>query len=165
MLSEGGIRVPFVLRWPGILPAGKVYSQPVSSLDIAATANALGGLPADKQLDGVNLIPFPAGRGTGVPHGALYWRFWSQAALREGRWKLLSNAQEPDKLFDLESDEHELHDLASGNPDKVAALRRKLEAWAMELEPKGMPGAKLNDQERGWYREYFTNQAARSTKP
>ena len=165
MLSEGGIRVPFVLRWPGTLPAGKVYSQPASSLDIAATANALARLPADKQLDGVNLIPFLTGRGTGVPHGALYWRFWSQAALREGRWKLLSNAQEPDKLFDLESDEHERHNLASGNPDKVAALRRKLEAWTMELEPKGMPGAKLNDQERGWYREYFTNHAARATKP
>ncbi len=152
MLSEGGIRVPFVLRWRGTLPAGKVYSQPVSSLDIAATANALARLPTDKHLDGVNLIPFLNGRETGAPHGALYWRFWSQAAVRDGRWKLLYNSQEPDKLFDLESDEHERRDLAAANPEKAAALRRKLESWTMELEPKGMPGGKLNDQERGWFR-------------
>jgi arylsulfatase A-like enzyme len=165
MLSEGGIRVPFVLRWRGTLPAGKVYSQPVSSLDIAATANALARLPTDKHLDGVNLIPFLNGRETGAPHGALYWRFWSQAAVRDGRWKLLYNSQEPDKLFDLESDEHERRDLAAANPEKAAALRRKLESWTMELEPKGMPGGKLNDQERGWFREYFTNHASLVTKP
>jgi arylsulfatase A-like enzyme len=156
MLSEGGIRVPFLLRWPGKLPAGKAYSQPVSSLDIAATANALAGLPPDAQLDGVNLIPFLTGQNSSSPHAALYWRFWSQAAIREGPWKLLYNSQEA-KLFNLESDEHERRDLAAANLEIVAGLRRRLEAWAMELQPRGMPGGKLNDQERGWYREYFTN--------
>jgi arylsulfatase A-like enzyme len=165
MLSEGGIRVPFVVRWKGTLPSGKVYSHPVSSLDIAATANELTGQPRDTQLDGVNLIPFLRGQNTNTPHTALYWRFWSQAAIREGRWKLLYNSQEPDKLFDLESDQHEQDDLAGKQPVRAAELRKKLEIWAMELQPKGMPGGKLNDQERGWFREYFTNHASLVTKP
>ncbi len=67
MLSEGGIRVPFLLRWPGTLPPGLIFSQSVSSLDIAATANALAGLPPDQQLDGVDLMPFLTGKQHGAP--------------------------------------------------------------------------------------------------
>ncbi len=157
MLSEGGIRVPFLVRWPGRLPAGKVFSQSVSSLDIAATANSLAGLPEDKQLDGVNLIPFFTGANTNAPHAELFWRFWSQAAVREGNWKLLYRAGEPDRLFDLSSDEHERRDLAAQQPGRAAALRKKLQAWTMELQPPGLPGDKRDHEEIGWYREYFTN--------
>jgi len=157
MLSEGGIRVPFLARWPGKLPAGKVYTQPVSTLDIAATANALAGLPDDSKLDGVNLIPFLSGKNTNAPHARLYWRFWSQAAVREGRWKLLYRAGDPDRLFDLESDEHEQRDLVGQNPEIAARLRRQLTSWTMELQPPGLPGDKRDHEEIGWYREYFTN--------
>jgi arylsulfatase A-like enzyme len=155
MLAEGGIRVPFLVRWPGGLPAGKVYSQPVSSLDIAATANALAGLPPDGQLDGVNLVPFLRGEDANPPHAQLYWRFWSQAAIRAGQWKLLHKAGEPDRLFDLESDQHERRDLAALQPGTTAALRRQLEQWAEDLQPRGLPGDRRNAQERGWYQEYF----------
>jgi arylsulfatase A-like enzyme len=165
MLAEGGIRVPFLARWKGTIPAGKVYSQPVSSLDIAATANALAGLSDDPLLDGVNLVPFLTGQQTGAPHPALYWRFWSQAAVRDGRWKLLYKAGEPDRLFDLESDNHEQRDLADAMPEQVAELRRKLEAWSMELQPQGMPGDKRNHEELGWYREYFPTAEATTTSP
>jgi arylsulfatase A-like enzyme len=155
MLAEGGIRVPFLVRWPGGLPAGKVYAHPVSTLDIAATANALAGLPPDAQLDGVNLLPFLGGQDPKPPHARLYWRFWSQAAIREGRWKLLHQAGEPDRLFDLESDRHERRDLAAATPDVAAALRRNLEAWADRMQPRGLPADRRNKQERGWYQEYF----------
>jgi arylsulfatase A-like enzyme len=160
MLAEGGLRVPFLLRWPGKIPAGQTYAQPVSTLDLAATAAALAGAPADSQLDGVNLIPFLTGETRAAPHAQLYWRFWSQAAVREGRWKLLSKAGEPDRLFDLESDEHEHRDLAAAQPSAVAALRRKLVAWTEQLLPRGMPTDKRNGEERIWYREYFPSTSA-----
>jgi hypothetical protein len=160
MLAEGGIRVPFVARWPGKLPAGKVYTQSVSSLDIAATANALAGLPTDPHLDGVNLMPFLDGQNSGLPHAALYWRFWSQAAIREGRWKLIFRAGDPDRLFDVESDEHEHHDLAATAPARVAALHQHLKAWTEQLQPQGMPLDKHNGEERVWFQEYFSGAGA-----
>lgn len=155
MLSEGGIRVPFLVRWPGTLPAGKIYPHAVSSLDIAATANAVAGLPAAEELDGVNLIPHLSGKKRDVPHGQLYWRFWSQAAVREGNWKLLHRAGEPDHLFDVTADEHEKIDLAEQQPEKVKSLRARLEHWAGQIQPPGMPSDKRNKQEEGWYRVYF----------
>jgi arylsulfatase A-like enzyme len=155
MLSEGGIRVPMLARWPGKLPAGKIFDHPVSSLDFAATADALAGLPRDPQLDGVDLTPHLTGANSAAPHDALYWRFWSQAAIRDGRWKLLYKSGEPDRLFDLGTDEHERRDLASAHPDRVAILRRKLAAWTDQLQPAGLPSDKHNKGERVWYREYF----------
>ena len=160
MLSEGGIRVPFLVRWPAGLPKGKVYAQPVSALDIAATANALAGLPKDSQLDGVNLLPHFTGENPRPPHDALFWRFWSQAAVREGQWKLLYKSGSPDRLFDLESDEHERRDLAASMPERVLALRRRLELWTNELQPRGLPTDKHDREETQWYREYFPNTPA-----
>lgn len=155
MLSEGGSRVPLLARRPGKIPAGQVFEHPVSSLDFAATANALAGLPADPQLDGVDLIPHLTGANPAAPHAALYWRFWSQAAIREGRWKLLHKVGEPDRLFDLASDEHERLDLAAAYPARVAELRRQLVAWTDHLKPRSLPDDKSNSQERVWYRDYF----------
>jgi uncharacterized sulfatase len=161
MLAEGGIRVPFLARWPGQIPAGQVFRHPVSTLDIAATANAVAGLPADAQLDGVDLLPHLTGRIAAAPHAALYWRFWSQAAVREGRWKLLHKAGEPDRLFDLENDAHERRDLAATEPARVAALRQRLVTWAEQMRPRGLPSDKKNKQEHGWYREYFPGAVAK----
>lgn len=159
MLAEGGIRVPLLARWPGKIPAGKVFDHPVSSLDYAATANALAGLPWAPELDGVDLLPHLTGANPAAPHSALYWRFWSQAAIREGQWKLLYKSGEPDRLFDLASDEHERRDLASAQPDRVAALRRQLVAWTDTLQPAGLPSDKRNGHERLWYRDYFPTKA------
>jgi arylsulfatase A-like enzyme len=88
---EGGIHVPLFAQWKGKLPAGKVYDQPVISLDILPTAiAAAGSQPAtDWQLDGVNLLPHFAGQNTSAPHDALYWRFGPEWAIRQGNWKLV----------------------------------------------------------------------------
>ena len=72
MLTDGGVRTPFVAAWPGTLPAGKVYDWPVINLDVAATAVALAGLPHDDKLDGVNLMPFLTGDNPAAPHDYLY---------------------------------------------------------------------------------------------
>jgi uncharacterized sulfatase len=79
MLSEGGMRVPFVVYWKNKI-AAQVYNHPVISLDVAATAVSLAGLPSDPQLDGVNLVPYLTGEDNSVPHEALYWRWIAQAA-------------------------------------------------------------------------------------
>lgn len=88
---EGGIHVPFFVQWKGQLPAGKVYEQPVISLDILPTAIAAAGSQpgTDWQLDGVNLLPHFEGETTAAPHDALYWRFGPEWAIRQGNWKLV----------------------------------------------------------------------------
>jgi arylsulfatase A-like enzyme len=155
MLSEGGIRVPFVLSWPGTLPAGSTYSEPVSSLDIAPTALAAAGIAKSAQLDGVDLMSFLTGRKIGPPHDVLYWRFWNQAAIRAGRWKYLCLGLSAEFLFDLESDAHERNNLITEHPAKARELRERLGAWCRELRPPGLPDALGNRQEIPWYRHYF----------
>jgi arylsulfatase A-like enzyme len=154
MLAEGGIRVPFLVRWKGRLPAGKVSDYPVSSLDIAATARAAAGLPADPRLDGIDLVPALTASPPPPPR-ALHWRFWNQIAIREGKWKYLKASGGPDLLFDLDRPEHEKKNLAAEHPDILAKLRAKSDAWAATLQPAGVPQGKPVDQEIHWYQEYF----------
>ena len=155
MLTEAGIRVPFLLRWKGVLPAGKVYAEPVSSLDLAATAVAMAGLPADAKLDGVNLVPFLTGEKSGAPHTALFWRFWNQAAVRAGRWKYLRLASGREFLFDLESDAHEKEDRLAAHPDIARDLAQRLVRWTEELQPRGLPAGPPTRQEARWYEHYL----------
>lgn len=157
MLAEGGIRVPFLVRWKGKLPAGKVSDYPVSTLDLAATARAAAGLPADPRLDGIDLVPALTAASPPPPR-ALHWRFWNQIAVREGKWKYLKASGGPDMLFDLESPEHEKMNLASEHPEILAKLRARSDAWAATLQPAGPPKGKPVDQEVHWYEEYFNVQ-------
>lgn len=88
---EGGIRVPFLASWKGQIPAGKVDDRPVIQLDIMPTAVAAAGgtMPTDRQIDGVNLLPYLTGPKAEVPHEALFWRMGPQTAVRKGDWKLI----------------------------------------------------------------------------
>ena len=158
-LSEGGIRSPFFVQWKAKLPAGKVYDQPVISLDIHTTALAAAGItpPADAKLDGVNLLPYLLSQTTEAPHHTLYWRFnfpparperhkW---AIRQGNWKLFNDMpsnrakesvtarKETIKLIDLSTDLGESHDLSQQHPDKVRALTDAWNKWATELPEVG----------------------------
>jgi len=82
---EGGIRVPFLVAWPGRL-APAVYDAPVVQLDLDATALAAAGVAPlpEWKLEGVDLLPFLAGTTKTAPHEALYWRFGEQMAIRQG---------------------------------------------------------------------------------
>jgi arylsulfatase A-like enzyme len=137
MLTEGGIRVPFLVRWKGRLPAGLVYKHPVISLDVAATAVAVAGQPADPQLDGVNLIPYLTGEKAGQPHDTLYWRWIAQSAIREGKWKYLRGGAR-EYLFDLDSDREEKRNLLAKYPQIAQRMAAKLENWSQELSPPGL---------------------------
>jgi uncharacterized sulfatase len=150
MLAEGGIRVPFVVYWKGRIEGGQVYSHPVISLDVAATAVAAAGLPADPKLDGVNLIPYLRGEAEGPPHDTLYWRWIAQSAVREGRWKYLRGGAR-EYLFDIETDREEKHNLAANHPEIVERLQTKLVRWARELDP---PGLETRQMSATW-EQYF----------
>ena len=147
---EGGIRVPFLVAWPGRLQPG-VYDPPVIQLDLTATALTAAGLDAaaDRRLEGVDLLPFLAGEKKVAPHDALYWRFGQQMAVRVGDFKLVrydSNAdtltgarnQPPSalKLYNLAADIGETRDLAASMPDKVRELQAKWDVWnASNVKP------------------------------
>ncbi|MCF7817040.1 MAG: sulfatase-like hydrolase/transferase [Kiritimatiellales bacterium] len=155
MLAEGGIRTPCLMRWAGtVVP--QVYTKPVISLDVAATANALAGLPSDPLLDGVNLVPYLTGTDTNAPHDRLFWRFWDQCAVREGRWKYIKPSASTDGLlFDLESDANEKENLIGLYPGLAADLDAKVEAWKAGLFRPGNLGSVLNSSEVLWYRRNF----------
>ncbi|MBK8978305.1 MAG: sulfatase-like hydrolase/transferase [Planctomycetes bacterium] len=127
---EGGIRIPFLMRWPGTLPAGRVEHRPVISLDVVPTVLAAAGVPVrdGPDLDGVDLLPFLTGPRDDRPHETLFWRFGAQSAVRHGDLKLVRR-DDTTALFDLAADIGEAHDLAAERPDDVAALSEAFAAW------------------------------------
>jgi arylsulfatase A-like enzyme len=155
MLTEGGIRVPFFMTWPDGLPADATFDQPVSSLDIAATAVALAAQPPAPELDGTNLIPYIKDRSMGSPHEALYWRFFRQAAIRKGNWKYIYAGTKREYLFDVENDPYESRNLASEHPEIADTLHDELREWADTLQPPGLPDAPLEADEIAHYRQAF----------
>lgn len=139
---EGGIRVPFVIQWKGRVPAGKVYGQPVISLDVLPTSLAAAGAkpPEGRLIDGVDLLPYLAGGKKGTPHETLYWRFGKQKAIRRGNLKLHVNG-EAQELYDLVTDIGESKNLAASEPVRLKELQDALAKWESELaEPRwGQP--------------------------
>jgi arylsulfatase A-like enzyme len=139
---EGGVRVPFLVSWPGKLPAGKTYDQPVISLDVFATALACAGapMPTDQKYDSVNLLPFLSGEKSGAPHDRLLWRSGPQLAMREGAAKLVRRANQADELYDLAQDIAETQELSGTQAEKVKRLGATLDDWDKELIPPAFPG-------------------------
>ncbi len=123
---EGGIRVPFMAQWKGMLPAGTTYNHPVISLDIYATAAALAGEPASKdRCDGTNLMPYLTGRNPGRPHDQLLWYFRGRGALRVDDWKLVKAHRKKNtfELYNLANDEGEANNLAQTEADRLSRMR------------------------------------------
>ena len=158
MLTDGGVRTPFVAAWPGKLPAGKVYAPMVSALDVAATAVALAGLPADSSLDGVNLVPFLTGEKSGSPHDHLFWRWRSQAAVLDGRWKLVLLGPQQRYLFDTSSPEGETRNLLEQEPAIADRLHARLKAWDATLQVPGLP-SETNPQDQNFFDTHVEKKA------
>lgn len=145
-LFEGGIHVPFVLRWPAKIPAGQTCQAPVISLDILPTVAAAAGvrLPGRMAPDGVDLRPFLAGETEVLPHERLFWRFAARGlfAVREGRYKVVGGASGEPQLFDLEADVGEQRDLSTAHPDILGRLMASYRAWdATLMAPRWGPKA------------------------
>lgn len=135
---EGGIRVPFVVQWKGVLPAGRTLEEPVSALDILPTALAAAGVPPPPGplVEGVNLLPHLRGETQTPPHDTLFWRWQSSKAVRQGTWKwVVANGRAKDELFDLASDPDEQHDLAGREPERVTSMAKSCAAWDANNPP------------------------------
>ena len=148
---EGGIRVPFFVSWTGQLPAGKVYDQPVSALDVLPTAASVAGTKAPEGIEGVNLLPHLIGEKTDAPHPALAWRFGPQKAIRRGKWKLVdfrdfeAKTQSGWQLFDLDSDIGETKNLAAEKPELLAELSKAWDDWNAKNIAPLWPGTPNED--------------------
>ena len=136
-LTEGGIRVPWIARWPQVIPSGSVSSQLCMTMDWSATIMDAAGVSAhaDFPLDGVSLMPVLRQPIQTFPRD-LYWRMLhrEQRALRTGAYKYL-RVDGIDYLFNLERDERERANLASQDPDHLARLRAQWEAWSETVPP------------------------------
>jgi arylsulfatase A-like enzyme len=158
MLSEGGIRVPFIMSWPARVPAGTVFREPVIALDVAPTVLAAAGVAADPALDGVDLVPYLAGGGKAMPARDLFWRFWNQSAVRSGDWKLIV-AGDYKLLFNLKDDLEETTNVIKEQADIAQTLEEKLAGWNAEMKPPGIPRQPLDNQERKFYGYHFGDPA------
>ncbi|TLU99538.1 sulfatase-like hydrolase/transferase [Dyadobacter luticola] len=156
-LFEGGINVPFLIKWKGKIKPQTVVSTPISSLDIFATAAAAADaeLPEKTKYDGVDLIYYLRNPSTIAPHPALYWRSGGNKAIRKGDWKLVVNLTDGvTELFDLKTDKIEQRNLAAANPQKVAELRNGLAEWEKGLVKPLWPG-------NGYYKNTFNGKIDR----
>lgn len=131
---EGGIRVPYMIQWPGHIKPNTVYKKPVSALDIFATSLSAIGYDISKlKLDGVNLLPYLNGEKRELPHEKLYWRRHYYAAIRKGDWKLVRLRDRAPMLFNLKKDQNERKDLAKRQTKKVDELMKDLFEWETEM--------------------------------
>jgi len=154
LLYEGGIRVPGAVSWPGVIPAGKTYDEPVASMDFMPTILEAAGipLPKDQPTDGISLLRQLK---SGAPLGrdAIYWHFpcyigkgEPMSLLRAGDYKLIQKFAGPTfELYDVKKDPGEAQDLAKTQPAKVEELKNLLVAWQKDT------GAFLADKKNEAY--------------
>jgi threonine/homoserine efflux transporter RhtA len=161
---EGGIRVPFFVRWPGTLPSGKTSDALVSVIDLLPTIAAATSTSAPANIDGKNLLPHLTGKTQAEPHTNLFWRTTKQAALqrmrnrapsdppsyiphiaavREGKWKLVvlddAGKNQRVELYDLTKDISETNDVSATEPDVVRRLTHELDTWRSTLKRQVIP--------------------------
>lgn len=151
---EGGIRVPFVVRWPGALPGGTLYGKPISVLDIFSTVAAAAHAPMDPAhpLDGVDLVPFLSGENRAEPHPRLFMRLQDANlhVVREGDYKLVKTKTEADSLlFNLAQDPKERQNIADTHPEIVRSMQDSYRAWNAQMIDSVIPGIGPNEWTRG----------------
>jgi len=133
---EGGIRVPFVMKWPQKIAKNSTYQYPISTLDLLPTLYraANGNEQELTDIDGVDLMPYLQGNNTGRPHDILYWKKDVRGTIRMGDWKMMRFPDRPAQLYHIPSDLHESNDLAAKNPEIVKKMFKKLFEWESTLE-------------------------------
>jgi arylsulfatase A-like enzyme len=146
-LYEGGIRVPLIVRWPGVTPAGETCERVVTSTDLYATLLDMAGLAAagapDAAPDGHSIAPLLRDPGAAGKPGPVFWHYphyyffpktTPTSAVRDGDWKLIEFLEDRRvELYNLEEDIGESRDLSRARPDKADQLRRALHAWREEV--------------------------------
>jgi arylsulfatase A-like enzyme len=135
-LFEGGIRVPAIVRWPGVVPAGSVTDQAAVTMDWTATILAAAGVPVDpaQPLDGENLLPVLRGERAAYDR-ALFWRTRTRAAARIGHWKYVQEGG-AEHLYDIAVDLGEKTDLKDRETAAFAEAKRRYSEWAAGMLPR-----------------------------
>lgn len=136
-LNEGGIRVPAIVRWPGVVPRGKTTDQAVITMDWTATILAVAGATAAPNfpLDGEDLRPVLSGD-RALYDRALFWRTRTREAARIGNWKYVKEGAQDPHLYDLNVDPGEKTALEGARPEVFANVKRQYDAWAAQILPR-----------------------------
>jgi len=139
-MFEGGVRVPFIARWPGHIPAGTVSGEFCSTLELFPTFLAAAGAPPPEGviLDGFNMLPVLSGR-AGSPRTELFWEWRYSKAARVGNFKWVESPK-GGGLFDLAADIGERRDLSAEKPEVLHKLLSRWTTWKKEMdeaEPRG----------------------------
>ncbi len=142
---EGGIRVPLIVRWPGVVESGRVCDVPVTSVDHFPTLAELAGarLVSKRVIDGESLVPVLKETGS-LGREAIFWHFphyrgevVPYSIIRKGDWKLIKRYEgRIFELFNLKEDLSEKNDLSEKRPDKVKELDTELSAWLTDTQAK-----------------------------
>ena len=151
-LYEGGIRVPLIVRWPGVAPAAAVCDEPVTSTDFYPTLEAIIGL-ASKEGDGTSLLPLLEDPDSSLARDTLFFHYphyyfttTPVSAIRHGDWKLLEYYEDGSlELYNLIEDLAESNDVSARYPDRTRDLHDRLQQWRTEVNaqlPKPNPDAR-----------------------
>jgi len=156
MLTDGGIKVPYIIQWPNKIQRGMVLEQPVISLDATYTALKAAGATTEmlSKIDGTDLIPALTDSPLYLEDRPLFWRFWNQSAIRIGNWKYLKVGTSNEYLFEMSSPEHSTHNLFSQEQERANKMKKQLLEWEKGLKRKSENSAP-NHQERTWYDHYI----------
>jgi arylsulfatase A-like enzyme len=138
-LHEGGTRVPAIVRWPGVIPPGRVSDQAAITMDWTATILGVTGTEPFPSfpLDGENLMPVCTGQRTSHDR-ALFWRIRGFDAARIGSWKYLKDST-GEHMFNLSVDPGEKSDFRATDADRFVAIREQYQAWASAMLPLEAP--------------------------
>ena len=156
-LYEGGVRVPFIVRWPGRTPEGAVCHEPVISNDVYPTMLGAAGLerPTGHTLDGEDLTPMLENPDASLDRDALYWHYpyyhhsTPAGAIRSGQWKLIEFFEDNSlELYNLEEDIGESNNLDRQHPEKADELRSQLAAWRQDVGARMPEPNPKHDPER-----------------
>ena len=153
---EGGIRVPLIIKWPGVTREGSVSGCPVISNDFYPTMLEMAGLDMmpEQHLDGKSLVSLLKGDSS-IARDALYWHFPHYSSMcdvvRQNEWKLIESLEDGSaELYNLKTDSLEQNDLAEENPEKVKELKKMLADWRLDVNaqmPEPNPKYRKNNPE------------------
>jgi arylsulfatase A len=144
---EGGVRVPFIARWPGRIQAGSENNHIGAFWDFLPTCAELLGVQPPEGLDGISMLPTLLGRTGQKKHEYLYWELNGQQGGRLGDWKALRlNPNQKIQLFDLKTDLGEKNDVADRHPDVVARVKEIFSTGRTESEVFPLAKPKANRQ-------------------
>ena len=129
-LKEGGIRAPLVVHWPGSITAGTVSDHVSAAWDLMPTLAQIADVPAPEDVDGISMLPTLSSEGQQTSHPYLYWNWiWhstsgpvSEKAVRYGHWKAIHSNWSDMRLFNLNNDPGEMHNVAGANPEVVRKI-------------------------------------------